>query len=146
MTTTTIPKFKKAIVVGAGPVGCLTALALAKRGWLVDLFEGRPDSRLATSKVATAQRSINLAISHRGIAALEAIEPAAAQKFLQSSIPMHGRMIHKLSGELDSQLYDRDGQCINSIDRDLLNQGLLEEADASPNVLTSVLARMAVIP
>ncbi|KIM49214.1 hypothetical protein M413DRAFT_21477 [Hebeloma cylindrosporum] len=134
MTTTTIPKFKKAIVVGAGPVGCLTALALAKRGWLVDLFEGRPDSRLATSKVATAQRSINLAISHRGIAALEAIEPAAAQKFLQSSIPMHGRMIYKLSGELDSQLYDRDGQCINSIDRDLLNQGLLEEADASPNV------------
>ena len=68
---------------------------------------------------------------------------------------MYGRMIHKLSGELDSQLYDRDGQvrklldnhiclndpppcfslqCINSIDRDLLNQGLLEEADASPNV------------
>jgi kynurenine 3-monooxygenase len=51
-----------------------------------------------------------LAISHRGIAALEAIEPAAAKQFLQSAIPMHGRMIHKLSGELDSQLYDRDGQ------------------------------------
>jgi hypothetical protein len=23
---------------------------------------------------------------------------------------MHGRMIHKLSGDLDSQRYDRDGQ------------------------------------
>ena len=38
----TIPTARKAVVVGAGPVGCLTALALAKRGWLVDLLEGRP--------------------------------------------------------------------------------------------------------
>jgi len=42
--TATIPTSKKAIVVGAGPVGCLSALALAKRGWLVDLFEARPGS------------------------------------------------------------------------------------------------------
>jgi len=33
---------KKAIVVGAGPVGALTALALAKRGWTVEVYEGRP--------------------------------------------------------------------------------------------------------
>ncbi|KJA27532.1 hypothetical protein HYPSUDRAFT_131024 [Hypholoma sublateritium FD-334 SS-4] len=126
---------RKAVVVGAGPVGCLTALALAKRGWSVDLYEGRPDIRLASSKAATENRSINLAISHRGIAALESIEPAAAKRFLQSAIPMHGRMIHKLSGELDSQLYDRDGQqCINSIDRSLLNEALLEEADSSPSI------------
>ena len=46
---TTIPTSKKAIVVGAGPVGCLTALALAKRGWLVDLFEGRPGSFLCAN-------------------------------------------------------------------------------------------------
>ncbi|KAF9483907.1 FAD/NAD(P)-binding domain-containing protein [Pholiota conissans] len=125
---------KRAVVVGAGPVGCLAALALAKRGWSVDLYEGRPDIRLASSKAAIQKRSINLAISHRGIAALEAIEPAAAKQFLQSAIPMRGRMIHKVSGELDSQLYDRDGQCINSIDRSLLNEGLLEQADASPNI------------
>ena len=66
--------------------------------------------RLASSQVRTEQRSINLAISHRGIAALEAIHPAAASRFLQDAIPMRGRMIHKLSGELDSQPYDRDGQ------------------------------------
>jgi kynurenine 3-monooxygenase len=42
--TATITTSKKAIVVGAGPVGCLTALALAKRGWVVDLFEARPGS------------------------------------------------------------------------------------------------------
>lgn len=66
--------------------------------------------RIPSIKAATEQRSINLAISHRGIAALEAIDPAAAQRFLRDAIPMRGRMIHKLSGELDSQHYDRDGQ------------------------------------
>ncbi|KAF8163218.1 FAD/NAD(P)-binding domain-containing protein [Crassisporium funariophilum] len=125
---------RKAVVVGAGPVGCLAALALAKRGWHVDLYEGRPDMRLPSSKAAAQQRSINLAISHRGIAALEAIEPAAAQRFLQSAIPMRGRMIHKQTGDLDSQLYDRDGQCIHSIDRALFNEALLDDAAGSPNI------------
>lgn len=68
------------------------------------------DIRLPSSKATLQRRSINLAISHRGIAALESIEPATAQRFLESAIPMRGRMIHKLSGELDSQPYDRDGQ------------------------------------
>ncbi|TFK42673.1 FAD/NAD(P)-binding domain-containing protein [Crucibulum laeve] len=143
---------RKAVVVGAGPVGCLAALALGKRGWSVDIYEGRPDLRLPSSKAAAQQRSINLAISHRGIAAMHAIDAATAQRFLHSAIPMRGRMIHKQTGELDSQLYDRDGQasyftthlkdiahaskplCINSIDRAVLNEGLLEEADASPNI------------
>ncbi|KAF9532263.1 FAD/NAD-binding domain-containing protein [Crepidotus variabilis] len=124
---------RKVVVVGAGPVGCLCALALARRGWSVEIFEGRADMRIPAVKAAVKQRSINLAISHRGIAALEAIDPAAAQRFLQDAIPMHGRMIHKLSGDLDSQLYDRDGQCINSIDRALLNEGLLDEVDSSIN-------------
>ncbi|KIK08716.1 hypothetical protein K443DRAFT_84347 [Laccaria amethystina LaAM-08-1] len=122
-----------AVVVGAGPVGCLAALALAKRGWRVDLFEGRPDLRLPSSKAAAQQRSINLAISHRGIAAMGAVDPAAAQAFLQTAIPMYGRMIHKQTGELDSQLYDRDGQCINSIDRSLLNEELLEQVSRCSN-------------
>ena len=120
------------------------------------------DMRLPSFKAQTEQRSINLAISHRGIAALEVIDPAAAHRFLQDAIPMRGRMIHKLSGEVESQPYDRDGQvsekpelnydlvlifltfaasfpffrcfhaqCINSIDRAILNEGLLDEVDAS---------------
>ncbi|TFK29851.1 FAD/NAD-binding domain-containing protein [Coprinopsis marcescibilis] len=131
-----LPGSRRAVVIGAGPVGCLTALALAKRGWRVDLFEGRPDLRLPSSKASSQQRSINLAISHRGLAALEAIEPAAAERFLHAAIPMRGRMIHTQPGGLDSQLYDRDGQCIHSIDRALLNEGLLEEVTSSENVRT----------
>ncbi|KAJ7905400.1 FAD/NAD-binding domain-containing protein [Mycena olivaceomarginata] len=124
---------RKAVVVGAGPVGCLAAIALARRGWQVELFEGRPDLRAPSSK-KTQLRSINLAISHRGLAAIQVIDPLAAQRFLQTVIPMRGRMIHHADSTLDSQLYDRDGQCINSIDRALLNESLLEEASASPNV------------
>ncbi|KAL0947011.1 hypothetical protein HGRIS_013155 [Hohenbuehelia grisea] len=125
---------RKAVVVGAGPVGCLAALALAKRGWLVDIYEGRPDMRLPSSKAVTQQRSINLAISSRGILALQAVNPLAAQRFMQAVIPMHGRMIHHLSGKLESQQYDKDGQCINSIDRALFNESLLDEVSAVPGV------------
>lgn len=124
---------RKVVVVGAGPVGCLSAMALAKMGWAVEIYESRPglchsintyhyflqidasnhyvlDMRLPSSKTTSQQRSINLAISSRGIAALQAIDPAAAERFLETVIPMRGRMIHDLHGNLHSQLYDKDGQ------------------------------------
>ncbi|GAW08397.1 kynurenine 3-monooxygenase [Lentinula edodes] len=94
---------------------------LAKRGWQVSLYEARPDPRLSSARAASQQRSINLAISHRGISAIQAIDGSMAQRFMQTAIPMKGRMIHQLDGKWNSQLYDRDGQCINSIDRALLS-------------------------
>ncbi|KDQ60731.1 hypothetical protein JAAARDRAFT_31708 [Jaapia argillacea MUCL 33604] len=125
---------RKAVVSGAGPVGCLVAMSLAKMGWNVEVYEGRPDMRLPSSQAAAKQRSINLAISSRGISALQAIDPAMTERFLETVIPMHGRMIHATNGRLDSQPYDRYGQCINSIDRALLNRGILDEAAAVPNI------------
>ncbi|OBZ75534.1 Kynurenine 3-monooxygenase [Grifola frondosa] len=99
---------RKVVVVGAGPVGCLAAISLAKIGWSVEIYEGRPDMRLPSSKAAAQQRSINLAISARGIAAIQAINPAAAGRFLNT--------------------------CINSIGRAYLNEDLLMEALAVPNI------------
>ncbi|KIY50944.1 FAD/NAD(P)-binding domain-containing protein [Fistulina hepatica ATCC 64428] len=131
---------RKVVVVGAGPVGCLAAMAFARRSWDVELYEVRPDLRLPASREASRQRSINLAISPRGIVAIQAVNPAAAQKFLDNAIPMQGRMIHSLDGSTKSQKYDRYGQathlgqCINSIDRFLLNESLLAEAAAMPNI------------
>ncbi|KAG2158353.1 FAD/NAD(P)-binding domain-containing protein [Suillus bovinus] len=125
---------RKVVIVGAGPVGCLAAIAFAKMNWQVEIYEARPDLRLSSSKAAAQQRSINLAISSRGIAALQAVDASAAGRFLQTVIPMRGRMIHDIHGNLQSQPYDRDGQCINSIDRGLLNIELLEEASALPNI------------
>ena len=66
--------------------------------------------RLPSSKAAAQQRSINLAISARGLAAIQAIDPAAAARFLSTVIPMRGRMIHDPRGGQQSQPYDRDGQ------------------------------------
>ena len=66
--------------------------------------------RLPSSKAAAQQRSINLAISARGLAAIQTIDPAAAERFLSTVIPMRGRMIHDAQGRLQSQPYDRDGQ------------------------------------
>lgn len=116
-------------VVGAGPVGCLAAISLAQVGWKVDLYEARPgerfrfcalrrvyscpgssDMRLPSSKAAAMQRSINLAISSRGIAALQSVDDAITQRFLQTTIPMQGRMIHDSKGHQHSQQYDKDKQ------------------------------------
>ncbi|KAI0950545.1 hypothetical protein AcV7_010451 [Taiwanofungus camphoratus] len=133
MASTTPPP-RKAVVVGAGPVGCLSAISLAKMGWTVEIYEGRPDMRLPSSQAAAQQRSINLAMSARGIAAIEAIEPSAADRFLKAVIPMHGRMIHDVKGNQESQLYDKDGQCINSIGRAFMNEDLLTEALAITNI------------
>lgn len=45
---------RKAVVVGAGPVGCLAALALAKHCWSVEVYEGRQgvsDAKIQTLSV-----------------------------------------------------------------------------------------------
>ncbi|CAE6418730.1 unnamed protein product [Rhizoctonia solani] len=125
---------RKVIVVGAGPVGCLSALSFAKQGWEVEVFEARPDMREPEAKANLSLRSINLAISSRGISALCVVDPAIADRFMQNVIPMHGRMIHDNLGHCQSQLYDRDGQAINSIDRGLLNIGLLDELSTYQNI------------
>ncbi|GJJ12058.1 hypothetical protein Clacol_006299 [Clathrus columnatus] len=122
------------VVVGAGPVGCTTALAFAKAGWEVSIYEGRADIRLSSSKKNLAQRSVNLAISSRGLAALYSIEPNLMDRILNKAIPMKGRLLHLASGKTESQLYDPSDQCIHSIDRGLLNQVLLQEAINCPAI------------
>jgi len=66
--------------------------------------------RMPESRNQLVQRSINLAISSRGIAALHAIDPQLAERFLKTVIPMRGRMIHPTHGAAESQLYDLNGQ------------------------------------
>src|SRR5262249_33316937 len=78
-------------------------------------------------------RSINLAISTRGIHALEQI--GIAGEALRPAIPMRGRMIHDKSGTLHFAPYDVDPRkCINSIGRASLNAAVIEAAQRYPNV------------
>ncbi len=115
---------KQVAVIGAGLVGSLMALYLARRGYQVSVFERRPDMRV---KSFDGGRSINLALSNRGIKALE--EVGAASEIQRIAIPMHGRMIHAIDKSLTFQPYGRDGQYINSISRGSLNILLMNMAE-----------------
>jgi kynurenine 3-monooxygenase len=115
---------ERSIIVGAGPVGSLFSLFLKKRGVDVDLYERRPDMR---SVDISAGRSINMAVSHRGIKALAAV--GLDKKVLEMAIPMPGRMIHDKQGNTNFQPYGKEGQYINSISRSGLNMFLMDEAE-----------------
>lgn len=115
---------KHIAIAGAGLVGSLLAIYLRKRGYQVSVFERRPDMR---KKEYEGGRSINLALSNRGIRALE--EVGLAEELKQEAIPMSGRMIHDLQGKTNFQAYGKEGQYINSISRSGLNKVLMIEAE-----------------
>jgi kynurenine 3-monooxygenase len=122
-----VPKF---VLIGSGLAGGLLAAYLGRRGYEVDLYERRTDPREGN---IIGGRSINLAISTRGIQALEQI--GLADEALQSAIPMRGRMIHDKSGALHFTPYDVDPKkCIHSIGRAALNTTVIEAAQRYPNV------------
>ncbi len=117
-------------IIGAGPVGSLLATHLARRGCDVTLYERRADMR---SSNVSAGRSINLAISARGLHALASI--GLERKVLDMAIPMRGRRIHTRTGETSLQPYGRnDSECIYSISRGELNKLLLNEAESTGRV------------
>ena len=59
---------KNITVIGAGLVGSLLSIYLARRGYPVTVYERRGDMR---KEKMSAGRSINLALSDRGLLALE---------------------------------------------------------------------------
>ncbi|WP_206513851.1 FAD-dependent oxidoreductase [Pseudoflavitalea rhizosphaerae] len=115
---------KEILIVGAGLVGSLLSVYMAKRGHKVKLYERRPDMRKETM---AAGRSINLALSDRGTKALEKIGLADAIR--EISIPMHGRYIHHTDGSSAFQPYGKEGQFINSVSRGTLNKKLMDLAE-----------------
>jgi kynurenine 3-monooxygenase len=112
-------------LVGAGLTGPLLALELVKRGFLVEIHERRADMRQVQ---VSAGRSINLALSVRGI---HALTQAGLWKDMQKIvIPMKGRMMHSATSEITFQPYGRDeSEVINSISRADLNIALMNAAE-----------------
>src|SRR5215216_256023 len=122
-----VPKF---VLIGSGLAGGLLAAYLGRRGYEVDLYERRADPREGN---IVGGRSINLAISTRGIHALTQLD--IADEALRNAIPMRGRMIHDKSGALHFAPYDVDPKkCINSIGRAALNTTVIEAAQRNSNV------------
>src|SRR5690606_8794270 len=104
------------VVVGGGLAGALTAVLLGQRGDAVELLERRADPRRA---VAERGRSINLAISARGLAALAAV--GLESEIRAIALPLTGRMVHAPDGRTAFHAYGRRGQAINSVSRAALN-------------------------
>ena len=117
---------KHIAIVGAGLVGSLLGIYLCQRGYKVTVLERRPDMR--TNKLL-AGRSINLALSNRGIRALE--EVGLADTIKKIAIPMHGRMMHDILENLTFQPYGKQGEFINSVSRSSLNVVLMNAAEAA---------------
>src|ERR1700730_11876000 len=120
----------KLVLIGSGLAGGLLAAYLGRRGYDVDLYERRSDPREGN---LVGGRSINLALSTRGIHALQQI--GLANEVLKHAIPMRGRMIHEKSGCLHLAPYDFDpNKHIYSIGRAALNTTVIEAAQRYPNV------------
>lgn len=120
---------EKITLVGGGLAGSLLSIYLAKRGYDVHLFERRPDMRDGKYE---GGRSINLALSLRGITALQRV--GLDKEVLDISIPMAGRMMHDTAGNTAYQPYGKEGQHIYSVSRSQLNIRLLQLADQYPNI------------
>lgn len=120
---------QKITLVGGGLSGGLLAVFLARRGYDVHVYERRADMRQGRYE---GGRSINLALSTRGIRGLE--KAGIAGDILDIAIPMSGRMMHDKDGNLAYQPYGKEGQAINSVSRGGLNIRLLQLADAYPNI------------
>ncbi len=111
-------------IMGAGLVGSLLSIYMARRGHHVDVYERRGDMRKSG---AAGGRSINLALSERGWKALAGAGVDSAVRHM--GIPMYGRMIHHEDNSQSYQPYGKEGQAIYSVSRGGLNQVLLSEAE-----------------
>ncbi|GLI01574.1 FAD-dependent oxidoreductase [Phytohabitans aurantiacus] len=119
-------------VVGAGLSGSLLACFLARRGHAVTVYERRSDPRTARVPVERG-RSINLALSERGLDALRRL--GLDEQVMAEALPMRGRMVHPVRGAPDFQQYSVDGtRAINSISRATLNSALVDAAASAPDV------------
>ena len=116
-------------IMGAGLVGSLLSLYLARRGHAVQVLERRPDPRRADVREG---RSINLALSDRGWKALGGV--GVANDIRNVGIPMSGRVMHDVHGNLTRQPYGHEGQAIYSVNRGHLNRRLLDLAEAQTGV------------
>jgi kynurenine 3-monooxygenase len=119
---------KNVVIIGAGLVGSLWAVYLSKAGYKVTIYERRPDIRKAD---ISAGKSINLALSNRGWKALDAV--GVGDEIRKIAIPMYGRMMHDMQGDLTYQQYGKDGEAIYSVSRGKVNATMMDIAEKYGN-------------
>ncbi|MBW8048788.1 MAG: FAD-dependent monooxygenase [Cytophagales bacterium] len=119
---------KHITITGAGLIGSLLSIYLGRKGYQVDVYESRSDMRKAK---IPAGRSINLACSTRGWKALD--DAGIGEEVRKAAIPMRGRMIHAVNGELSFQPYGKEDDAIYAVSRSGLNKTLMNHAEKNSN-------------
>lgn len=115
---------EKIAIIGAGLVGPLLSVLLARKGFSVDVYEKRPDPRTDSS---TRGRSIAMSLSTRGWNALQKI--GIAEGVNPHVNPSHGRLVHHLDGTSDIQEYGDGVQSIDTVNRSYLSTTLIDTAE-----------------
>ena len=110
----------KASIIGGGLVGSLWSIYLSKIGYNVKVFEKRADLR---SNKNSSGRSLNLALSYRGI---QSLKRAGIYDYIENiTIPMYGRLMHNKIGGTAYQKYGTHNEAIYSVPRKELNMILV---------------------
>jgi kynurenine 3-monooxygenase len=115
---------KNVNIIGAGLVGSLLSIYLARRGYKINIYERRGDMRKLQM---SAGKSINLALSDRGWRGLEGV--GIADEIRKIAIPMYGRQIHNRDGSMAFQPYGKKEQAIYSVSRAEINMKLMDLAE-----------------
>lgn len=117
-------KNKNISIVGGGLVGSLLSIYLNKQGANISVFDKRSDIR---SSQYSGARSINLALSQRGIQALKKV--GVDSSIMEIAMPMYKRIMHSVNGDLTEQSYGTKDQAIYSVSRKILNAKLIDIAE-----------------
>ena len=119
-------------IIGSGLSGPLLATLIAQNSNLkINMFERSQDLRNSNN---FSGRSINLALSKRGINALKNAELFDSD-FKSELIPMYGRAIHDINGKQSIQMYgNKKSHYINSVSRASMNKILLNAAEKTKKV------------
>eukprot|EP00616_Rhizochromulina_sp_CCMP1243_P003056 CAMPEP_0118962780 /NCGR_PEP_ID=MMETSP1173-20130426/988_1 /TAXON_ID=1034831 /ORGANISM="Rhizochromulina marina cf, Strain CCMP1243" /LENGTH=487 /DNA_ID=CAMNT_0006911079 /DNA_START=1 /DNA_END=1464 /DNA_ORIENTATION=+ len=128
----------KVTIAGGGPCGALLAMVLKARGFDVTVFELRQEKDFqiqpavrdgGVDKLRNAtSRSINLALSHRGIESLK--EVGVADPVMEMAIPMPSRFLHLEGDSSAVQPYGKEDQAIYSVSRPEISSELVRQAQA----------------
>ena len=120
---------KRVLVIGAGLVGSVLSIFLAKRGYRVEVFERLPDFRKISLPPG---RAINLTLCERGFNALDRV--GVGEIVRKACVPVYGRLIHNIDGGLVFQPYGNNNEAIFCVKRGDLNNVLLDFAEQTCGV------------
>jgi kynurenine 3-monooxygenase len=121
---------EKIAILGAGLVGSVLAMYLARRGYQVDVFERHSDLRQLGA--VGHRSSISMTLCDRGLHVLDDIGVGDAIREL--TVPVYGRRIHTLTDLGPFQPYGNKGEALYAISRNDMNQALLIHAEKYPNI------------